>query len=71
MALARRARRLLVKAGDRVLRFGRERPISDAEIRTYLLHPSDRFLNVPVLILGDLLVRGYTDALYDEALREP
>jgi hypothetical protein len=58
-----------VKAGDRILRFGPNRPISDDEIRSYLVHPSDGFLNVPVLILGDLLVRGYTDALYREALR--
>lgn len=68
MALARQARRLLVKAGDRILRYGPDQPISAEEIRSHLVHPSDGFLNVPVLILGDLLVRGYTAALYEEAL---
>jgi hypothetical protein len=28
----------------------------------------DGFLRVPVLLIGDVLVRGYTDALYREAL---
>jgi hypothetical protein len=28
----------------------------------------DGFLNVPVLLVGDLLVRGYTPELYREAL---
>jgi hypothetical protein len=57
-----------VKAGDRILRFGPDRPIDDDEIRRYLLHPGDGFLNVPVLVRGDLVVRGYTEALYAEAL---
>jgi hypothetical protein len=29
----------------------------------------DGFMRVPVLVLDDLLVRGYTDELYAEALR--
>lgn len=33
----------------------------------YLVHEDD-FLRVPVLVLGDLLVRGYTEELYREAL---
>jgi hypothetical protein len=67
-ALARGARRLLVKAGTEVLRFdARERPITPAEIDAYLVH-DDGFLRVPVLVVGDLLVRGYTEPLYREAL---
>jgi hypothetical protein len=33
----------------------------------YLVH-EDGFMRVPVLILGDLLVRGYTEELYAEAV---
>jgi hypothetical protein len=29
---------------------------------------ADGFLRVPVLVLGDVLVRGYTEELYREAL---
>jgi hypothetical protein len=32
---------------------------------------ADGFLNVPVLVLDGVLVRGFTPALYDEALRAP
>jgi hypothetical protein len=42
-------------------------PIGDAALTQYLVH-DDGFLRVPVLVLGDLLVRGYTDELYREAL---
>jgi hypothetical protein len=66
-ALARQARRLFVKAGRDVLRFDAGNPITDADIAAYLVH-QDGFLNVPVLVLDDLLVRGYTEALYHEAL---
>jgi hypothetical protein len=67
-ALARRARRLLVKAGQETLRFdAASNPITEAEIDRYLVH-EDGFLRVPVLLLEDLLVRGYTEELYREAL---
>lgn len=33
----------------------------------YLVH-EDGLLRVPVLVLDDLVVRGYTEALYREAL---
>lgn len=65
LALARDARRLLVKAGDGVLAL--EAPFSDAELTRHLVH-EDGFLRVPVLVLGDVLVRGYTEALYRAAL---
>jgi len=65
LALARGARRLLVKSGDGVLSLGA--PLTDADIVRYLVH-EDGFLRVPVLVLGDLLVRGYTEELYREAL---
>lgn len=37
------------------------------EAARHLVH-EDGFMRVPVLLLGDLLVRGYTEALYAEAL---
>jgi hypothetical protein len=33
----------------------------------HLVH-EDGLLRVPVLVLGDLVVRGFSDALYREAL---
>jgi hypothetical protein len=58
-----------VKAGNEILRFDGH-PLGDAEMRSYLVH-EDGFMRVPVLVLGDLVVRGYTDALYVEALTPP
>jgi hypothetical protein len=58
-------RRILVKAGDTVLRL--DAPLSDVDAARHLVH-DDGFLRVPVLLIGDVLVRGYTDALYREAL---
>ena len=70
LAIARRARRLLIKAGADVVRFDADRrPLHDADVAGYLVH-EDGFMRVPVLVRGDLLVRGYTDTLYDEALAE-
>ena len=65
LALARGARRILVKAGDTIVRL--EGPLADADAEKYLVH-QDGLLRVPVLVIGDVLVRGYTDALYREAL---
>jgi hypothetical protein len=65
LALARGARRLLVKSGDGVLTL--DAPLTDADIVRYLVH-EDGFLRVPVLLWDDLLVRGYTEELYREAL---
>jgi hypothetical protein len=42
-------------------------PISRREAEAYLVH-EDGFLRVPVLILGDLIVRGYTEEIYREVL---
>jgi arsenate reductase-like glutaredoxin family protein len=67
VALARGARTLLVKSGDGVHRL--DAPLSDADIVRHLVH-EDGFLRVPVLVLGDVLVRGFTDALYRAALGE-
>jgi len=70
LALARRARRFRIKVGQETLRFDAEaNPITEAQINTYLVH-DDGFLRVPVLVLGDLLIRGFTDELYREALEE-
>jgi len=65
LALARGARRLLVKAGEAIVRL--DGPLAEADAARYLVH-DDGFLRVPVLVIGDVLVRGYTDALYREAL---
>jgi len=64
LALARGARRLLAKTGPDVVRLTRP---TDADVLKYLVH-EDGFLRVPVLVLGDLLVRGFTEELYREAL---
>jgi hypothetical protein len=42
-------------------------PISPREAEAYLVH-EDGFLRVPVLVLGDLIVRGYTEEIYREVL---
>jgi hypothetical protein len=66
--LARTARRLVIKAGRDVVRVDRAREsFSDDDARRYLVH-DDGFLRVPVLMLGDTLVRGYTESLYRDAL---
>ncbi|MBI4608036.1 MAG: hypothetical protein HY726_03400 [Candidatus Rokubacteria bacterium] len=68
LALARGARRLVVKAGQQTLRFDtQQNSITDNQILEYLVH-DDGFLRVPVLVLGDLLVRGYTEEIYREVL---
>ena len=67
LALARRATRFLLKVGEEILRFDAKSPLPDAQIEAYLVH-DDGFLRVPVLMLDDLLVRGFTEELYAEAL---
>jgi arsenate reductase-like glutaredoxin family protein len=41
--------------------------VDEAQALQWLLH-EDGLLRVPVLVLGDTLVRGYTDELYERAL---
>ena len=64
LALARGARALLVKSGDGVLRL--DAPLTESDIVRSLVH-EDGFLRVPVLVLDDVLVRGYTEELYRAA----
>jgi len=64
LALARGSRRLLAKSGADIVRLMAP---TDDEVVKYLLH-EDGFLRVPVLVLGDVLVRGFTEDLYREAL---
>ncbi len=68
LALARAARRLLIKTGQETLRFdaGRQ-PMTEVEALRYLVH-DDGLMRIPVLVRDDLLVRGYTEELYCEAL---
>jgi hypothetical protein len=62
---------LLVKAGNEILRFDTAtHRLSDTEVRRYLVH-EDGFMRVPVLLVGALVVRGYTEALYAEAFAPP
>lgn len=71
LTIARRARRLLIKTGARVVRLDLDRhSLDDSSAERHLVH-EDGFMRVPVLILGDLLVRGYTEELYAEALEAP
>jgi len=65
LVLARGARRMVAKVGDTLVRL--DAPFTDADVARYLVH-EDGFLKVPVLLVGDLLVRGYTEELYREAL---
>ena len=68
LQLARGARRFFIKAGAGFLRrdAALER-VSEAQALEWLLH-EDGLLRVPVLVWGDMLVRGYTDELYEQAL---
>jgi hypothetical protein len=65
LAVARGARRFLIKTGAGIVRL--DGPLGDADVACHLVH-EDGFLRVPVLVVGDLVVRGYTEALYREAL---
>ena len=60
LALARGARVILVKSGDGILRL--DAPLAEADIVRSLVH-EDGFLRVPVLVVDDVLVRGYTEEL--------
>lgn len=67
LALARGAERFLIKVGQETLRFDRRtRPLDEAEALRYLVH-DDGLMRIPVLICDDVLVRGYTEELYQEA----
>lgn len=65
LEVARGARRFLIKTGSDILRLAG--PLGDGDVARHLVH-EDGFLRVPVLVLGDVVVRGYTEALYREAL---
>jgi len=67
-ALAQTVRRLIVKAGAGIVEVDRtDAAFTDEDAERYLVH-EDGFLRVPVLVLGDTLVRGYTDDLYRAVL---
>ena len=73
LVLVRAVRTLLVKVGPDTLRFDRDtNPLREEQAARYLVH-DDGLMRVPVLVRDDLLVRGYTEELYREALdgREP
>jgi len=70
LRLARGAKRFLIKTGDGFVEHDASRePVSDAQALDWLLH-EDGLLRVPVLVWGDMLVRGYTDALYERAFAQ-
>jgi len=59
----------VAKVGAEIVRLDASTgPLPEAEVLRCLLH-EDGFLRVPVLVLGDLLVRGFTEDLYREALQ--
>ena len=68
LAIGRGARRLLVKAGRGIERFDAgPSGLPDDAVVPHLVH-EDGLLRVPVLVLGDVVVRGFTEELYREAL---
>jgi len=70
LQLARAARHFFVKDGDGFVQHDASRePVSEAQALAWLLH-EDGLLRVPVLVCGDMIVRGYTDELYERALAE-
>jgi arsenate reductase-like glutaredoxin family protein len=70
LELARGARRFFIKSGAGFLMHDADRePVGEARALEWLLH-DDGLLRVPVLVWGDMLVRGYTDKLYEQALAE-
>ncbi len=57
-----------MKVGTEIRRFhADERAMTESEMLAYLVH-EDGWMRVPVLVDGPLLVRGYTEALYTQAL---
>ncbi len=71
LRIARGARRLLIKAGADIVRLDTQHaPIDDTAMARYLVH-EDGFMRVPVLVMTDVLVRGYTEPLYDEVFATP
>ena len=68
LALARGARRLFIKVGPDIVRFDHAKnPLAEDQALAYLVH-DDGLMRVPVLVWDNLLVRGYTEELYREAL---
>jgi len=68
LELAGAARRFFIKAGAGFVRHDADQePESETQALEWLLH-EDGLLRVPVLVWGDMLVRGYTDELYEQAL---
>lgn len=61
----------MIKTGPEIIRLEADRSaLDDATVERYLVH-EDGFMRVPVLVVDDLLVRGYTDALYAEVFATP
>jgi arsenate reductase-like glutaredoxin family protein len=68
LELAGAARRFFIKAGAGFVRHDADQePVSETQALEWLLH-EDGLLRVPVLVWGDMLVRGYTEELYEQAL---
>jgi arsenate reductase-like glutaredoxin family protein len=68
LALARHARRLLLKTATDVIRVDADHTsFDDPRVARALVH-EDGLMRVPILVVGDVLVRGYTEELYAEVL---
>ncbi|MBI3015027.1 MAG: hypothetical protein HYY65_08235 [Candidatus Tectomicrobia bacterium] len=66
--LAKGVKWIWVKWGKAIIHKNLEsEPISPGDLRRYLIH-EDGMMRVPVLILGDTLIRGYLPDMYEQVL---
>jgi len=64
MEIARRLRTLYVKIGGEIVRWEQSQAqIPQADLRRAFVH-EDGQLRIPVLIVGDVIVRGFDEATY-------
>jgi hypothetical protein len=63
LALARRARRVVVARGKNVTTFDMAKPPDDDTLATHLLGPTGN-LRAPTLQVGDTLLVGFSEAAY-------
>ncbi len=70
MQIARRFPTLYVRMGGTVLRWDqRESPIPEADLKRAFIH-EDGQLRIPVLIVGDVICRGFDEVTYARLLAD-
>ena len=68
MQIAKRFPTLYVKMSGQVIRWDqRESPIAEADLRRAFVH-EDGQLRIPVLVVGDVIVRGFDEMTYARLL---